>query len=268
MLRLLGIWNTVIFLCLQNFCLPLGILLVMLQLIFIQGLWLTRKWLHVLLWDIPQQMQGSMRLLFSKCNTSCLYCGTCAWALTENNFCAVTFCSVVHSLFVKLRSILKMVLTGFVFLNRLVFIPCLHHFPCLHYLWNKQLMAFGTFVVSCPRLYRNWLREYDSPQNKNFHLCIILRCYFEWFHNKIHCSVQPQNSSDKIFSFLWAPVCIRVGGSLEVTYFKLLKWNSSCLKLSTGLNAFLLFLSSNGAVEKCINKYALYCWIDWLLDLS
>lgn len=24
----------------------------------------------------------------------------------------------------------------------------------------------------------------------------------------------------------------------------------------------------NCAVEKCINKYTLYCWIDWLLDLS
>lgn len=111
MLRLLSIWNTAIFLCLQN-CLPLGILLVMLQLIFFQGLWLTRKWLHVLLRDIPQKLQGSTRLLFSKCNVSCLYCGTCASTVRENYFCAGTFCSVVHSWFVKLWSALKMVLTG------------------------------------------------------------------------------------------------------------------------------------------------------------
>lgn len=115
MLRLLSIWNTVIFSCLQNFCLLLGILLVILQLIFIQGLWLTRKWLHALLWDIPQKMKGSMRLLFSKCNTSCLYCGTHAWAVIENNFCAVTFCSVVNSLFVKLRCHLKWCWLGLFF---------------------------------------------------------------------------------------------------------------------------------------------------------
>lgn len=112
--------------------LPLGILLVMLQLILIQGLWLRRKWLRVLPWDIPQKMQGSTSLLFSKCYTSCLYCGTRAWAVTESNFCAVTSCSVVRSSFVKLQSMLKMVLTGFVFFNWLTFIPRLHHFPCLH----------------------------------------------------------------------------------------------------------------------------------------
>lgn len=93
-----SIFEIVLFLCLQNFCLPLGISLIMLQLIFIQGLWLTRKWLHVLLWDIPQQMQGSMRVLCSKCSTSCLCYGTWPWAVTESNFCAATFCSVVHFL--------------------------------------------------------------------------------------------------------------------------------------------------------------------------
>lgn len=120
------IWNTDISLSLQNFYLPLGISLVMLQLIFVQGLWLTRKWLHVLLWDIPQKMQGRTRLFSSEFNTSCLCCEMCAWAVTENNFCAVTFCNVVHALFVKLRKTLKMVLTGSCFSSTGLYLSCVY----------------------------------------------------------------------------------------------------------------------------------------------
>lgn len=144
------IFEIVMFLCFY-FYLPLGVSLMMLQLILIQGLWLTGKGLHVFLWDSPQQMQGSARVHGSKLSTSCVAVGPAHEQLQVTSVLSLFALWFILYLW-NSQVLLKWCWLGLLFFQLVCIYSLLHCFPCLHSHWSQHLMAFGTLVVSCPKL--------------------------------------------------------------------------------------------------------------------
>lgn len=154
------IFEIVMFLCLQNFCLPLGVSLMMLQLIFIQDLWLTGKGLHVLLWDSPQQVQGSAKVHGSKLSTSCVAVGL-AHEQSQEVTSVLSLFALRFILYLwNSQVLLKWCWLGLFFFNCFVFIP-----SCIVFLVCTLKSAFdGFWDIGSELPQVMWEPQYDVPQ--------------------------------------------------------------------------------------------------------